>query len=469
MRTRLFGVFLAPLICILLALGGAYAWSAGRTIQQEFATQQLGDLSYFATEARQALRAENPTAIEGELARYSSLFGAQAVVVDRAGAPWASGAEQAPVIDDAGGEQLALALSGRRSERPPAVWPWSPAVAPMAEPIFDDGVVIGAVLISASTDAARTQTLTQWVLLLSASIIIILLLGVVVSRLANWVLRPMLRVDHAMAAIEQGDMEARIDDDTGPPEMQRMIRVFNQMADEIERVVSRQQEFVMNASHELRNPLGALTLRVESLATGLDASWADEIEETREEGRRMSRLLDTLLFMAKAMQKDSPFAPVDLGGLARDRADAWRAVAERKGVGIGVSGDAGVWSVTDRTAVESALDAVLDNAVKFAPAGTAIEVDVRQHGASAGGDGGGEYGTGCAISVRDHGPGLDPDEIERAAGRFWRSPRDQNVPGSGLGLAIATDLLASLGGHVRVAAADGGGLEVELRLPGGGL
>lgn len=456
MRARLLVVLLAPLIIILLALGSAFAWTISRSIQQDFLSQQLGDLSYFATGARHALRADNPGIVESEIERYSELYDAEIAVIDRGGTIWASGTRRVHVTEEVA-TKTALALSGRRSEAPQTVLPWSLDEAVMLEPVFDDGGVIGAVLITTSTDGPRNKILTYWGLLFAASIVIVLLLVYSVSKLASWVLKPMRRVDQAMAAIEHGDMDARISDDTGPPEMRRMIRVFNEMADEIERVVSKQQEFVLNASHELRNPLGALTLRVESLATGLDESWEQEIEETREEGRRMSRILDTLLFMARTNKKDSSFAPVDLAELAADRAGAWRVAAGGKRLRLELDAASEAVCFTDRTAVESALDAVLDNAVKFAPEGTAIELTVRMVG--------GEF----VLGVRDYGPGLDPSEASHATGRFWRSPRDQNVPGSGLGLAIATDLLAVLGGRVQVTTLDSGGLLVELCLPGGEL
>lgn len=452
MRTRLFVVFLVPLTCILLAFGGAYAWSVSRSIQQEFTNQQLGDLSYFVTRASHALRAGNASLIESDMMRYSELYSAEVYVLDRTGAVWASGGVRPRAFDEEVASQVALALSGRRTEAVHPSLPWAVGDAVVVEPVFDDGSVIGVVMIEASADGPRGQIATQWIWLSGASVLVIALLVFAVWRLARWVLQPMRRVDEAMAAIEHGDMNARIDDDTGPPEMRQMIRIFNQMADEIERVVARQQEFVLNASHELRNPLGALLMRVEYLATGLDESWEADVEKAREEGTRMTRLLDTLLFMAKAEQKDSPFALVDLRDIVVERVEAWQPVARSRHIACIVTAPWPVLSLTDRTAVESALDAVLDNALKFAPAHTELEVSVWQN-------------DDCMITVRDRGPGVDHTELERITDRFWRSPRDQNVPGSGLGLAIATDLLESLGGTVRVAAPDGGGLEVSLCLP----
>jgi signal transduction histidine kinase len=454
-RTRLIIFFLVPMTVILMALGGAYAWSVARSTQHEVSNQQLGDLGYFLTGARQALRAGNPAVVEAEMRRHSELYETRIAVFDRSGVLWASGGLQPAEVDEGLAARIGLALSGRRSDPSPAVLPWSFGETVTVEPVFDDGNVIGAITISASADAQRGEILAHWAVLVAACVLILALLVLAVVRLANWVLKPMLRVDRAMAAIEHGEMDARIADDTGPPEMRRMIRIFNQMADEIERVISRQQEFAMNASHELRNPLGALLMRVEYLSTGLDEKWDAEVEETREEGRRMSRILDTLLNMARAGRQDSAFAVVDLGGLVADRADAWGEVAAEERVRIAVHRGGTVLSITDRTSVESALDAVIDNAVKFAPADTVIDVTVQRDD------------DGCVIAVRDHGPGLAPDELERVTSRFWRSPRDQNVPGSGLGLAIASDLLDSLRGSVRVSVPEDGGLRVALHLPGG--
>ena len=257
-------------------------------------------------------------------------------------------------------------------------------------------------------------------------------------RLARWVLSPVRRLDEAMIAIERGEMDARVAEDTGPPELRRMTRVFNGMADEIERVMTRQQEFALNASHELRNPLNALLLRVEHLSTGLDDDWKDDVEETREEGRRMARILETLLGLARGGRSDTTISAVDLTTLAARRAEAWSEVASHRGIRTLSSGDAPVMSVTDRTIVESALDAIIDNAVKFSPSDTVVEIGShRSEGI-------------CVLTVRDHGPGLTREQAENAADRFWRSDDSGGVPGSGLGLAIATDLLATIGGELRV-------------------
>lgn len=457
MRRRLIVVFLVPLVAILLSLGGAAAWSATRSIQQSFYTEQLGDLGYFSTSARQALRSGSPTVIDAEVERFEQVYGIDVVVFDLAGSVWAAGNRDAEVLPDEDAARVRLALSGRRADAPEPVFPWIAGDSSLVEPIFDDGDVIGAVMVSADVEAPRTEILRQLLILTIVSIVSVGLGVLLVFQLARWVLSPVRRLDEAMVAIERGEMDARVAEDTGPPELRRMTRVFNGMADEIERVMTRQQEFALNASHELRNPLNALLLRVEHLSTGLDADWQDDVEETREEGRRMARILETLLGLARGGRADTTISAVDLAALAARRVEAWRDVAAQRGILIRSTAAGPVMSATDRTIVESALDAVIDNAVKYSPSDSVVEV-----GAS-------RTDEVCLLTVRDHGPGLTREQVALATDRFWRSDDTGEAPGSGLGLAIATDLLDSIGGELRVESPDAGGLLVSLVLPDGAV
>jgi signal transduction histidine kinase len=102
---------------------------------------------------------------------------------------------------------------------------------------------------------------------------------------------------------------------------------------------------------------------------------------------------------------------------------------------------------------ETILDALLDNALKFTAAGTEIRIAVERDGDRV------------RLSVRDHGPGLREDELDRALDRFWRSPAHQNVPGSGLGLAIVSELTAHSGGELTLDLPDGGGLRITMTFP----
>jgi len=106
------------------------------------------------------------------------------------------------------------------------------------------------------------------------------------------------------------------------------------------------------------------------------------------------------------------------------------------------------------TALDQALDALIDNALKFTPAGGRVEV------AAAASDG------GVQISVRDSGPGLTPAQRSQATERFWRAPDAQNVDGAGLGLSIVTVLIEASGGRFILEPAEGGGLAATIWAPG---
>jgi signal transduction histidine kinase len=137
-----------------------------------------------------------------------------------------------------------------------------------------------------------------------------------------------------------------------------------------------------------------------------------------------------------------------------DRVADWRVVAGARDVGLETSGlGEGIQALAPPRGVEVVLDALLDNALKFSGPGSVVEVSLTTDDSRV------------TLAVRDHGPGLRPDELERAADRFWRSSAHQNVTGSGLGLAIVTQVAASAGGEARLDLPEGGGLRVTVELP----
>jgi signal transduction histidine kinase len=145
-----------------------------------------------------------------------------------------------------------------------------------------------------------------------------------------------------------------------------------------------------------------------------------------------------------------------LDEVVADRVADWSVVGEARDVRLVVdaSGDGARVCLPPRGA-ETILDALLDNALKFTAAGTEIRIAVAREGDRV------------RLSVRDHGPGLQPDELDRALDRFWRSPAHQNVPGSGLGLAIVSELVAHSDGELELDLPEGGGLRIAMVFPAG--
>jgi signal transduction histidine kinase len=223
------------------------------------------------------------------------------------------------------------------------------------------------------------------------------------------------------------------------------------MADNVEDVLEQQRAFVADASHQLRNPLSALLLRIELLALELPEGNA-EIASVRTEGKRLAQVLDDLLDLALAEHAEADLKLTDIGALAEERVAAWSAAADAKGVRLsGTCPPTTGWA--DAITLSSALDAVIDNAVKFTPEGGAVEVSVSFDGDTS------------KVVVTDTGPGLTDEELARVGDRFWRSGRHQNVKGSGLGLSITSALLAAGGGTLDYAHHEPRGLRVTVKVP----
>jgi signal transduction histidine kinase len=237
----------------------------------------------------------------------------------------------------------------------------------------------------------------------------------------------------------------------GPPELRRLARSFNEMADNVEDVLEQQRAFVADASHQLRNPLSALLLRIELLALELPEG-NEEIASVQAEGKRLAQVLDDLLDLALAEHSEADLRITDIGALAAERVAAWSPTAEAKSVRLmGNCPATTAWA--DPIALSSALDAVIDNAVKFTPKDETVEVTVASDGHIS------------TVVVTDNGPGLTDEELARIGDRFWRSGRHQNIKGSGLGLSISRALLAAGGGSMSYGHHQPRGLKVTVRVP----
>jgi signal transduction histidine kinase len=461
-RVRLTVLLYVPLLLVLAVVGGAYVANLALTAQQAVYLDRLADTSYLAITARQSLAADDPTIVSGDLERYRQVYGIDAAVLDQAGITWATNGLEAEDVD----ERVA-ALAGRRSELRTELLPWSVDRIVVAEPVFDGEDLVGAVVTVSNADDLSRGVWLSWGMLAAAGIVLCLLGAFVAHRTAGWVLRPAGAVDAAMAQISEGRLDARIPPSTGPPELRAVVIRFNEMAARVEHLMHRQQEFVHNASHELRNPLGALMLRIEDLALTVPPEHAAEVAHVRAEATRMRSILDALLLLADGTGAGVGVGPVDVTDLVTRRVDSWRMLAPDRDITLTVAG-AHPWARIDRTALECAVDAVLDNAAKFSPAGQRIEVAVTgpvsaSHATGAGHRDGGS--DAVEVVVRDHGPGVPPEQLALVTERFWRSPEHSTVRGSGLGLAIASELLAADGGTVRLDLPDDGGLRVRLRVP----
>ncbi|WP_128976852.1 sensor histidine kinase [Streptomyces roseicoloratus] len=460
MRTRLLPLLIVLMAGVLLALGFPLAASTAASEQQRVVVDRLEDAARFAALAQFVNESrfgpdERRATLGGELASYHEVYGIRTGIFYRDNRTMTSAPEDWVVpYDGEGRRAFNEALLGRRSHDPPQVWPWQgDARLTIASPVVRDGDVFAVVVTDSPTGRLRSRILHDWLLLFAGETAAMLLAVGAAFRLTGWVLRPVRVLDAVTHDIATGRMNSRVAETGGPPELRRLARSFNEMADHVEDVLDQQRAFVADASHQLRNPLAALLLRIELLALELPEG-NEEIASVRTEGKRLAQVLDDLLDLALAEHTAADLRLTDIGALTDERVASWRAVAEDKGVTL----DAATVAVTawaDPVALSSALDAVIDNALKFTPAGEDVGVTVRLAA----------DGRTVEIAVADRGPGLTDEELERVGDRFWRSNRHQNVKGSGLGLSISRVLLAAGGSTITFARNTPHGLRVTVAVP----
>lgn len=463
MRTRLLGILLALMACVLVALGLPLAMGEAAAEQQQLLVDRIDDTARFAALAQNPIgrggtqdAAEQLRTLVAEVRRYGQVYGIRAGVfgldgraITAAPADWTD----AGVGDSA--EPFNEALAGRRSHDPPQAWPWQTGRRlVVASPVVWDGDVIAVVVTESPTGALGSRIVHRWMLLFGGEAVAVLVAVAAAVLLTGWVLRPVRDLDKVTHDIATGRLASRVAPAGGPPELRRLARAFNEMADHVEQVLDQQRAFVADASHQLRNPLAALMLRVEAMGMELPEGHEDEMTGVRVEGRRLATVLDDLLGLAVAEHAAQGAVPTDLVALAAERCLGWSALARERGVGLDCDcPDGPLLGLADPVGFGSALDAVIDNALKFTPAGERVRIGV----AAVGGR--------IAVSVSDAGPGLTEEELERVGDRFWRSSRHQNVDGSGLGLAIARTLLAASGGALEFTPGEPWGLVVTLLVP----
>jgi two-component system, OmpR family, sensor kinase len=277
-------------------------------------------------------------------------------------------------------------------------------------------------------------------------------------------LRPLERMEKVAKHIAAGDLSKRVEPATPKTEIGRLGLALNGMLSQIEAAFAERTEsnqrlrrFIADASHELRTPLTSIRGYSEMLRRGAGESPTDaELARRRieEESVRMSVLVDDMLLIARLDQgRPLDRKPVDLQTIARDAAADARVVAPQREITLSASGPVVVSG--DDTRLRQVLGNLVRNALVHTPQQTAIEIAVST-----------ENGTG-RMSVADHGPGLEPMEMERIFEPFYRADpsRSRDSGGAGLGLSIVSAVVSAHGGHVNVKETSGGGVTFEVDLP----
>lgn len=442
----------AVLLCVPLA----DAYARGRT--EHLLLQRRSEAVRFADLADRVDTGADRLELSAEIGRYAQLYGAGVVVVDTAGATItrAGSAPSREAARDAA-DARRRALTGRSTDRLPTVRPWGPKSVVLAEPVGRDERVSGAVLMAVPTDAARLDVTVRWSLIAAGAVTAFAAAALVAAGITRWLMRPVRDLDRAVEGLAAGSLQARAVSDTGPPELRHLRQHFNIMAEAVADSIGRQRDFVADASHQLRNPLATLVLRLENVERHVaPGPGRAEHAHALDEAERLEELLDGLLSLARVESGGAEPADHDVARTVRERVRAWAPVFHDAGLeltAVRVPEELRARALPD--AAGRILDALLDNAVKFVPRGGRVEVGVT-HGADD---------STARVRVADDGPGVPHDQLPLLLRRFARSPEHQNVRGSGLGLAIADEIARTSGGRLDVSGNAPHGLAVEFRLP----
>jgi two-component system sensor histidine kinase MprB len=242
---------------------------------------------------------------------------------------------------------------------------------------------------------------------------------------------------------ETGDLSERIDAH-GQDELSRLAGSFNTMLAALEDSARAQRQLVADASHELRTPLTSLRTNFEVLMSERELP-PGERRRLLDDVAEMTTLIAGLIELARGDQHPSEPEEVRLDLLTADAVERTR--RHRPAVTFTTELHASVVRGV-AASLERAIGNLLDNAAKWSPPGGDVEVGVHN-------------GT---VTVRDHGPGIEDEDLPFVFDRFYRSRAARTLPGSGLGLAIVRQVAESHGGSVVAERADGGGTRTILRL-----
>jgi signal transduction histidine kinase len=323
-----------------------------------------------------------------------------------------------------------------------------------AVPIIREGHPVGAVRVTQSVAAVNSAVRRVFVGL-GLLALVVLTLGLLAGAvIAAQVVRPIRRLEEVARRVAGGDLRARAIPE-GSREQVSLARSFNDMTERMARLLRAQREFVADASHQLRTPLTGLRLRLEAAkardAGDPAAGPTDEIDAAIAEVDRLSGTVDELLVLSGTGERQLSPATVDLHDLAASAVARWRGQAVDSGIVLdqrSEPGDSLAWAAGPD--LERALDALVENALHYAPSGTTVTV----------------LDAPGRIEVHDRGPGIADDERELVFERFHRGRAGRTGPsGSGLGLSIARELMRAWAGDVTVARRSGGGTVATLSVP----
>jgi signal transduction histidine kinase len=269
------------------------------------------------------------------------------------------------------------------------------------------------------------------------------------------------QIDAAARTIVAGQLQERLPVKDERNELDLLAGTINRMLDQIEQLIGGIRNVSNAIAHDLRTPLGELRTRLESLLLRQKVSGhaADEVEGAIEDTDRVIATFNALLRLAEldSGARRSGFVTVQIGAVMGQAVELYHPVAEAKSIALTMHAGRPVEVLGDPPLLAQAIANLVDNALKFAPAGSAVTVEADSLADGA-----------ITLTVADQGPGIPPDERPRVTERFFRGASSHGVQGVGLGLSMVSAIARLHGGEFRLED-NAPGLRAVLILPRSGV
>lgn len=297
-----------------------------------------------------------------------------------------------------------------------------------------------------------------FVLLIATNLLGIIIILIIGFRICNKMLYPITKMNRTAKAITAENLDTRLDINSSYDELRDLAVTFNQMIDRLQSSYDKQNQFVSDASHELRTPISVIQGYVNMLDRWGkdDLDILDEsIDAIKEEVAYMKDLIEKLLFLTRSdknlMSTNKTF--FSLKELTDEIVYETKLIDENHT--ITSEGTDNITLFADRTLIKQTLRIFIDNSVKFTPKGGSIDVNINNLEES------------IEISIKDSGVGIPEEDIPLIFNRFYRSDksRTKKQGGHGLGLAIANLIVTIHNGNIKVNSTLGIGTEIVINLP----